>query len=133
MSYADRFRLSAHAVIVDNRGQVLQLRATYGERRWGLPGGALEPGETPLEALERECREELGAAIDAGPLTGVYFHAAHESQVFIFRATLTSDTVRLSAEHSEHMYFPVASLSTIQQQRVRDCLSFRGSVRFGKF
>ena len=28
---------------------------------WGLPGGKCEPGETLLETISRECREELGA------------------------------------------------------------------------
>ncbi len=28
---------------------------------WGLPGGRIEPGETMIEAIKRECREELGA------------------------------------------------------------------------
>lgn len=27
---------------------------------WGLPGGRMEPGETMIQAIERECREELG-------------------------------------------------------------------------
>ena len=27
---------------------------------WGLPGGKIEPGETIMDAIQRECREELG-------------------------------------------------------------------------
>jgi 8-oxo-dGTP pyrophosphatase MutT (NUDIX family) len=46
MGFDDRYRLSAHAVITDEAGRVLLLQATYGDRRWGLPGGAVDPGET---------------------------------------------------------------------------------------
>jgi len=28
---------------------------------WGLPGGKIDPGETLLDAMQRECREELGS------------------------------------------------------------------------
>jgi hypothetical protein len=54
----DWFRLSVHAVITDAEGAVLLLKATYDDQAWGLPGGALDPGETIHEGLRRECRED---------------------------------------------------------------------------
>ena len=43
--------------------QRAQPRALRG--RWEFPGGKTEPGETPADALVRECREELGVTVRA--------------------------------------------------------------------
>ena len=85
MGFEDRFRMSVHAVIVNDRNEVLLLKANYGAKSWGLPGGAIEPGETIHETLERECVEEIGIKVDIGELTGVYYHKVYESQVILFR------------------------------------------------
>jgi len=134
LAFDDTFRLSAHAVITDEAGGILTLKATYGQRSWGLPGGALEPGETIHDAIAREVREELGCAVVVGPLTGVYYHAAYRSQAFIFRCQLAAGSViSLSDEHDAWQYTPVAELSSVQRHRVDDCLSFDGIVRSAAF
>ena len=134
MGFEDTYRLSAHAVITNEVGEVLQLRATYADQNWGLPGGALDAGETVHEALLRECREELGRDVRIEYLSGIYYHRVYNSHVFIFRAHFTdSREIALSDEHSELAYFPLSELSPVQRQRVNDCLHFDGRVRSAKF
>ncbi|MGL5408401.1 MAG: NUDIX hydrolase [Shewanella sp.] len=137
MAFDDRFRLSSHAVITNDLGQVLLLKANYGDGAWGLPGGALEPGETIHEALLRECQEELGLAVAIEYLSGVYYHSAYQSQAFIFRCELVRpapDTaICLSHEHSAFAFHDIDTLSAVQQQRVKDCLHFNGVVMSAKF
>lgn len=57
----------AAAVIVNRQRQVLIARRAdhlHQGSCWEFPGGKLEPGETPHEALVRELREELGIAVE---------------------------------------------------------------------
>lgn len=49
----------AFALMLDATGHVLLVRHNYGGSFYALPGGAVEPGETPQAAVEREIREEL--------------------------------------------------------------------------
>jgi 8-oxo-dGTP diphosphatase len=45
--------------------------------RWEFPGGKVEAGETDLDALVRECEEELGVKIAVGERIGVDVPMAH--------------------------------------------------------
>lgn len=59
------------AVIINADGHVLlQLRSD--DRTWGLPGGAMEPGEEPAETLVREVREETALEVVPERIVGVY-------------------------------------------------------------
>jgi ADP-ribose pyrophosphatase YjhB (NUDIX family) len=64
---------TASALIVDAGGRILLARRAFDPERgkWDLPGGFLEEGEAPLDALRRELREETG--LDVEPLS--YFGA----------------------------------------------------------
>lgn len=134
MAFNDLFRLSSHAVITNPEGQILLLKATYGNKSWGLPGGALDPGETIHEALLRECYEELGVEVKVLYMSGMYFHTVYHSHACIFRCEILSPTaIQLSSEHSEYRYFSVEELSAVHQRRIVDCLEFDGKVRSTKF
>ena len=134
MGFDDRYRLSAHAVITDESHRVLQLRATYGEKAWGLPGGAVDLGETLHETLLRECAEELGCVVTIRYLSGVYYHSSIEAHVAVFRCDLTvGASITLSSEHGEHRFFRVEDLSPVQRVRVNDCLDFDGLAQARRF
>lgn len=137
MAYNDKFRLSCHAVILRegmDEMEVLLLKATYGSYSWGLPGGALEPGETIHQALLRECREELGLSVEVQYLSGVYYHQHYDSQAFIFRCKIDeSAQITLSDEHSEYRFVAISALSAVQKVRVSDCLEYSGAAVSRKF
>jgi len=134
MAFEDTFRLSSHAVITNDKLEVLVLKANYGKGHWGLPGGALDPDETIHEALVRECKEEINCDITIEYLSGVYYHSTYNSQAFIFRCAIAPQAViELSHEHSQFKYQNIASMSAIQQQRVKECMAFDGVVFSAKF
>ncbi len=64
------------AALIDSAGRVLvQQRAPHRSLpgRWEFPGGKIEPGETPEQALARELAEELGIVCDPRALKPVAF------------------------------------------------------------
>ena len=57
-----RIREAARALLLDPDDRVMLVRFEFPNTgtRWALPGGGIEPGETPVLALRRELHEELG-------------------------------------------------------------------------
>ena len=53
------------AIIIEN-GKVFAIQRGYGEFKdgWEFPGGKIEPGETPEEAIVREIKEELDTEVE---------------------------------------------------------------------
>ncbi len=61
----------AGGILADEEGRVLlQLRGD--KKTWAIPGGAMELGETSLQAAVREFYEETGIAVEAKRLLNVY-------------------------------------------------------------
>ncbi|MBN2625071.1 MAG: (deoxy)nucleoside triphosphate pyrophosphohydrolase [Spirochaetales bacterium] len=65
------------AWLEDEKGRVLLCRRNDDKARgglWEFPGGKLEDGETPQEAVEREIGEELGLTAEAGEILARTVH-----------------------------------------------------------
>ena len=65
-----RKRTIAQGLLRRPTGEVLLCELSY-KREWDLPGGVVDPGESPATCVEREIQEELGIEVRAGRLLAV--------------------------------------------------------------
>lgn len=91
--------------LVTKENQILLVRRAYGSHEWGLPGGYIEEGEAPEQALMRELEEELGVAPAVTGFLGVYVKAWESNINFIFAAQLDVSPLRLDKTEVEDVGF----------------------------
>ena len=105
-----RFVVGVAALVFDEHGRVLLFEHTYRKFPWGLPGGALEYGEQPSDAIVREFYEETRITIEVIQLllghSSPYFH--HIGLVYLCR--VVSGEFSESHEISDIRYFDVNDL-----------------------
>ena len=87
---------SVAAIIRNEAGQILFLvRADNG--LWDLPAGAIDPGETPAQAVVREVREETGLIVEPVAVGGVFGGPGFSSHLRQWRrGRVHGDRLRMS-------------------------------------
>jgi ADP-ribose pyrophosphatase YjhB (NUDIX family) len=105
-----RFRVAVSAIVFDEQQRILLFKHTYRKLEWGLPAGALEYGEQPVDGILREFLEETGMtiAVERLLLAESAAYIRHVSLVYLCK--IVSGDFRESDEISEICYFDVNSL-----------------------
>lgn len=111
---------SVTAIIRNNDDEILFVRKTE-ESVWGLPAGAIEPGERPGRALRREVYEETGLMVHPDTILGVFAGDKYrytysngdqvEYTVIVFECTIVKGTLSgVDGEVEELKFFKETEL-----------------------
>ena len=126
------------AIVRDADDRVLFIRrADNGE--WGLPAGAIDPGETPAQAVAREVREETGLEVRPTRVAGVFggrrFRVRYENgdeaeyTVIVFDCEVVGGTLSpVDGEALELRYFTPAEAPELHVAYPRSLLGPRQSA-----
>ncbi len=106
-----RFTVTAGALIFNDKHQILLLKHTFrAGTGWGLPGGFLEKGEQPIDALRRELREEIGLEVDDVEVFAVRSFKKPQQIEVLFRCRANGPLKPQTIEIERAEWFSVESL-----------------------
>lgn len=109
--------ITVAAAIIHSADKIFATQRGYGEFKggWEFPGGKIEAGETPEQALKREIREELDTEIEVGELfdTVEYDYPAFHLTMYCYLCTVKSGGLVLK-EHEAAGWLTGETLDSVE-------------------
>src|SRR6478736_2959121 len=136
---------SVVAIVQDAAGRVLLIHKTD-NNLWALPGGGHEIGESIVDTVVREVKEETGYDVEVETITGTYTNPRHvmaydDGEVrqqfsIAFRARLIGGEARTSSESSEVVWVLPEELKALDMHpsmrlRIQHALEHRDAPYLG--
>lgn len=110
-------KIEVVAAIIVKGNEVFATQRGYGDFKgwWEFPGGKIETGERPQDALKREIMEELQAEISVGYLleTVEWDYPAFHLTMHCFVCSLESESLRLN-EHADSAWLTKDTLGSVK-------------------
>jgi 8-oxo-dGTP diphosphatase len=105
------------AAIIRKEDKIFATQRGYGEWKdwWEFPGGKIEAGETPEEALKREIQEELSTEISVDELlcTVEYDYPAFHLTMHCYLCSLLTEALHLN-EHEAAKWLTMEELNSVK-------------------
>jgi mutator protein MutT len=123
--------LGARALVISNNHEILLIRHTYSQG-WYTIGGAVESGETPVQAIIRELKEEVGITVLESPrLQAVYYsnNEGRDDYVMLYIVEKMNEQNSYCPEIAEKRWFSFkelpADISPATLRRIEEFLGLR--------
>ena len=114
---AERKTIKVVAAIIRDGDRIFATQRGHGDFKggWEFPGGKIEPGETPQEAIAREVREELNTEIAVGDRVDTieYDYPTFHLSMECFWATVVSGELVLT-EHTDAKWLTKEELGSVE-------------------